>query len=177
MNDAVEKALNEEPLLGFSFHTANQNGILKALGTEIIDILNISVSDNKDGSIRVERFSEVYGKFWLWTLGAFEVVRTMVSAKVCFSDDVQKQLLSFKNKLVKLRIPFAKQQLAGRKEAIRGEASISGFDGKKKDFFFTIGDEEYWVREIIQEFNSMVKDIKRKDVLMNYYEYLDHKNG
>jgi len=177
MSDAVEKALNDEPLLGFSFHTANQVGIVKTLGTEILEILDSSVSEGTDGSVRVERFSKLYGLFWLWVLGAFEVLRTMVSAKICFSDHAHRQLSRYKDKLVKLRIPFAKQQLAGRNEAIRGEASISGFDGKKKDFHFIVGEEEYWVRVLIKEFNALVEGIKREDILMNYYDYIDRKNG
>ena len=83
----------------------------------------------------------------------------------------------FKNRLVKLRVPLAKQQLAGRKEATRGEASVSGFDGKKKDILFKIEGEEYWVRSFIQEFNALVEGIKREDILMYYNDFQVGKNG
>ena len=77
MNDAVEKALNNEPLLGFSFYTANQVGILKSLGSEIVDLLDSSIFENNDGGIRSENFTKLYGLFWLWTLGSFEVTSVM----------------------------------------------------------------------------------------------------
>jgi len=63
MNDAVEKALNNEPLLGFSFYTANQVGILKSLGSEIVDLLDSSIFENNDGGIRSENFTKLYGLF------------------------------------------------------------------------------------------------------------------
>lgn len=168
MTDLVEQALNDEPLLGFSFYTASQIATLKSLSSEIVDMLDVSISQGEDGSIRVERFTKLYGSFWLWVLGVFEVSRTMASAKGCFSTAASERISEFKTRLVNLRAPFAKQQIAGRKEAIRGEASVSGFDGNKKDFSFTVKGKEYWVRDLIHDFGVLIESIKREDVL-NYY--------
>lgn len=169
--------MNAEPLLKFSPYTVDQIGTLKSLGREIEEILDSSIQVGNDGSVDVERSKEVYSKFWLWTLGAFEVTRTMESAKACFSADVHSRFRDFKIRLVKLRIPFTKQQLAGRREVARGEASVYGIDGNKKDFLFKIEGNKYWVRELLQEFTALVDGIKRRDVLMSYPDFLNPDNG
>jgi hypothetical protein len=177
MTDSVEQALNDEPLLGFSFYTASQVAIVNSLGSEIVNMLDESISENSGGEIRVERFTKMYGSFWLWVLGAFEVTRTMASAKPCFSPDAHGRVVAFKNRLIKLRVPFAKQQVAGRREATRGEASVSGFDGKKRDLLFVVEGAEYWVKDLIQEFASVIGSIKKEDVLMDYNHFLAQKHG
>jgi hypothetical protein len=181
MNEIIEKALNDEPLLIFSFYTVNQIGTLQSLGNEITEMLNASITVQENGEIRFERFTKLYGQFWLWTLGAFEVIRTMASAKACFSDDAHSRLDKFKGKLAKLRSQFAKQKIKHnqkinrREEVMPGEPSVSGIDGKKKDISFSIQGETYWARSLINEFSELVKSIKREDILMSFPGYIRSK--
>ena len=177
MNDAIEKMLDEQPFIIFSPYTTVQIQIVHSFGDEILDTLDNSIKEDKNGNKSVHNFSLIYGHFWLWVLGTFEILRTAVSAKPCFSTSAYSALSEFKNKLVKLRVPFTKQQYAGRKEVISGEASITSIDTSKKDFQFQVEDEAYWIREIILEFNELVNNIKRNDVLMSYKEHMNTKNG
>ena len=65
-----------------------------------------------------------YGQFWLWVVGAFEVVRTMAGAKACFSQRVKDELGPLKKTLAFLRMPFAKQEYPGGGKKIGTEASV-----------------------------------------------------
>jgi hypothetical protein len=176
MNETIEKALNDEPLLIFSFYTVNQIGTLQSLGNEITEMLNASITVQENGEIRFEKFTKLYGLFWLWTLGAYEVIHTMASAKGCFLINVRQRLEKLSKKLAKIRAPFAKQKISGLEIPTPGEPSVSGIDGKKKDISFFIQGETYWARSLINEFSELVKSIRREDVLMSFPDYIRSKN-
>ena len=55
-------------------------------------------------------FNLAYGRIWLWILGAYEVVRTMCQARICFSEEYLAKLTTFKTAMADIRIPFAKQE-------------------------------------------------------------------
>jgi hypothetical protein len=45
---------------------------------------------------------------WLWTLGAYEVVRTMCQAPACFSPSSMRELSALKVELERVRVPNTK---------------------------------------------------------------------
>ncbi|MDL5502258.1 MAG: hypothetical protein QSU88_03485 [Candidatus Methanoperedens sp.] len=47
---------------------------------------------------------------WFWTLGAYEVIRTMWQAEDCFSENFFKKFSELKNDLAKVRMPSSKME-------------------------------------------------------------------
>ena len=121
----IEDYIRENPLLTFSLYTPVQIKILIGMGEEIECLLD------KD------EFLKSYGLFWLWLLGAFEVVRTMHAAKSRFSPNAWNAITKSKGRLARLRAPMAKQKLTNGKE-IYAELSVSRSNADPKDYCFIV---------------------------------------
>jgi hypothetical protein len=109
-----------------------------------------------------------YGSFWLWILGAHEILRTMVQARDCFSDAAQGKLQALKADLRTLRVPFAKQEMPGRPVPIAAEASIAGVGPDQDDLIFIVGTRRISARTIIREFRETMSGIHPEDVLKDH---------
>ena len=156
----IDQYLAERPLMDFSVYTNIQIEILDKMETTIVDMFN----NRKDAYV----IMDIYGSFWLWTLGAYEIVRTMAQAKSCFSIKVNKRVLHYKRKIAKIRVPFAKQEYQGKNRPIFNEASISGMDIKKGDMFFTVEGVEYSIRTLMKEFRDLMASIKGSDIIQRH---------
>jgi hypothetical protein len=152
------------PISRFSVYTDDQIKTLRKLAEELTSLLDSSMSEgcwDGQGSIRA------YSIFWLWVLGAYEVIRTISQAGNCFSTTALQRIKSFKQRITQLRIPFAKQEYAGRKpqSPIRNEASIYSVDTLKKDFSFEVKGAIFSVRNLLTTFEELITSIKPNDVL------------
>jgi hypothetical protein len=161
----VEEIFKANPLLKFSQYTQIQRDILGKVGKEIERILDSCIGNDGYDAAELHR---AYGFFWLWVLGAFEVTRTMASAKKCFKPNVLRSVLDFKEQLVILRAPFSKQELRGRRTPVFGELNIYGIDPERKDFSFEIEGKVIYVREVMAEFEKLMESINIDDVLMSH---------
>jgi hypothetical protein len=169
----IENVLVEHPLSAFSFYTEVHFEVLKKTGKAICAALDYAFKESYfEGEVLHgadhNALREVYGLFWLWTLGAFELTRTMSTAKKCFVPDMHKKLNDLKVHLAMIRSPFAKQQPRGKREPIRGEASISGIDGTKKDICFSAEGSKFWVRDEIRTFENLIESITIRDIVATY---------
>lgn len=159
--DHVER----NPLTKFSFHTQVQVDILLRFGNEINEITDIY-----EESRVIEDFNRCYGKFWLWVLGAYEVIRTMDQNKECFSDDLKIKIRYLKIYLATLRMPFAKLELAGKRDSIiTSELSVIGF---KKGMCFEIDGKSYSSGNVIEKFSEFIQSIRPDQVLVEGPRFL-----
>lgn len=157
-----DELLKQNPEFHFSTYTHLQVLTVRKLGQAINKQLDtmLATEDVVDGDI-----NEVYGQFWLWVIGSYEIIRTMSQAKKCFSTNLNTSLASVKANLSKIRMPFAKQEYKGKSKPIRNEASISSFNHKTRDFAFSIGDDQIWARDLIGEFDNIFKNMEAKDIV------------
>src|SRR4051794_19183463 len=111
----VEAMLDNKPLLMFSLYTQDQADALRELGDEILRLL--ALNQAKDGTAQNDgpRFIRANNLFWFWVLGAYEVLRTMAGHSACFTPPVATDITALKQKLAKIRVPFAKQELRNNK--------------------------------------------------------------
>jgi hypothetical protein len=91
-----EQIVERDPIIAFSFYLCGRVHVLLAVADEIIENLDQAFRDKVVDGGRVERAESL---MWLWTLGAYEVVRTMCQAKSCFSDRTMDQLTHLKKTL------------------------------------------------------------------------------
>ena len=167
----IEEMYQREPLLHYSVYTQVQVAALKTLGSGIRQVLDDAFA--VDGVVDAAVFREAYPSFWLWTLGAYEIIRTMVEegGRGCFSDELFARLEEFKRRIERLRIPFAKQELKGEKTPVRGELSVAGFSHEMRNLMFTVQGADYWMRELITQFDTLFDSIALADILA------DHRSG
>ncbi|MHB1140247.1 MAG: hypothetical protein ACYC1T_00620 [Sulfuricaulis sp.] len=174
MSKSFEKFIQENPLYLFSLYTGSQIDTLDYLANRIHSLLGVGI---KDQQVDAKYFKEVYGLFWLWVLGAFQVVWRMHASRSCFSDRIRPSIKKLKEKLNSIREPFAKQEYAGRSAPISGESSISNIDMEKKDMAFHIEKETFWVRELLNEFHEVISNISAQDILSSYKEHKSTKSN
>lgn len=149
------------PLIKFSVYTQSQVECLKRVSDELWQLLD------EDGGLG-SNFQRIYGNFWIWVLGAYEVSRTISEYKHCFSERLNTDVMSFKKRIAILRMPFAKQQYRGNdKRTINGEASVYDFDSDTKDIAFEVEGDVIWLRVLIAEFDRLVESISHADVLQD----------
>lgn len=156
-----EELLERHPLLRFSLYTEVQCQFLVRFGKETSELLDQMLA--KDGVVDGD-FNLAYGRIWLWILGAYEVVRTMCQAKLCFSDEYLAKLTNFKNDIAEIRIPFAKQERRGLKQPIHSELSVSDFDFDRKDFAFDLSGHKVHFRDLYDAFAQLVQNVSGSDI-------------
>jgi hypothetical protein len=84
INPTWEQEVKREPLLAFSFILSTRNNQLSTIADEILDLLDSGISEELIDGSKVTKAGIL---MWLWTLGAYEVVRTMCQANNCFSSE------------------------------------------------------------------------------------------
>lgn len=170
----IEEYLSKNPLIVFSVYTDTQYKIVQSLGQDIIRCLEETISVGEGGIPNVRLMGEftndAYAKFWLWILGAYEVVRTMSQAKTCFTAEILKKLEELKQTLAFMRMPFAKQEPKGVKGAVSAELSIWDISASPPDYRFRIDGQVFSVRELIGRFNEVLGSIKRDDILARHQD-------
>ncbi|MFL5329827.1 MAG: hypothetical protein ACJ8C4_13030 [Gemmataceae bacterium] len=171
-NELIEDMLNKNPMSTFSVYTDIQSRAVRSLAHEILACFESGiVSDDGTGKGTVcggDVINRGYGQFWLWVLGAYEIVRTMDQAKQCFSPRVAGELNVLKRRLAVIRMPFAKQELPGKSLPVRGEPSIYGIGDSPSDLRFNVEGQVISARDLIGEFLRVMGGITRADILADH---------
>ena len=95
--------MTTKPLEQFSRYLAGRHRVLVAIAGEIVDNLDAA----QEASPERRRASDL---MWLWTLGAYEVVRTMAQAQACFSPRFYREAAALKVALERVRVPGTKME-------------------------------------------------------------------
>ena len=123
VNPTEEERLLQEPLIAFSYYLSDRNNVLLSISDEIIENLDKGFTNNHTGLI-----GHASTLMWFWTLGAYEVIRTMCQAKICFSESFYNKISELKNDLAKARMPSAKMEKKGKKMPVGSNRSPDGWD-------------------------------------------------
>jgi hypothetical protein len=168
----IEDMLNKNPHVVFSIYTDVQSRTIRQLGRDIVTCLEDGITtDDGSGKGTVcggEVMNRGYGQFWLWVLGAYEIVRTMCQAEQCFSPALATELKALKRQLSVIRMPFAKQELRGKFVPVHGEPSVYGIGHSPPDLRFEVEGEVISVQELIGEFDRVFGGITRTDILADH---------
>lgn len=155
-NENFAKVIKKKPLLLFSVYSQIQADNLIEIGQDISN--RISKILRKKGTVD-KGFNKAYGYLSLWIFGAYEMVRTLDQGKARFTKDTQTEINQFKKKISELRVPLAKQELAGNKGGVTYEASVMDVDFDKKDFTFTVKGQDYHFKELFKEYKNLINSI------------------
>jgi hypothetical protein len=171
VNPTWEEIVERDPLIAFSHYLCGRVHVLIAVADEIIENLDYGFSAKCIDGGRVERAESL---MWLWTLGAYEVVRTMCQAEDCFSIKVFAELQKLKKSLSEVRMPAAKMEKPGGKRGkevpVTSNRSPSGWNVPNKDLL--INDPEVIphvsARFLLAEFDRVMFSIGKDDILKNH---------
>ena len=155
MDDSIRKMIDEGPLSQFSIYTIVQVQSLDLIGKEIIGL-------SKDWTDQITDFQRTYSLFWLWVLGAYEVIRVMDQHKHCFAAPIQLKIGVQKRRLAEIRMPFAKQEMRSSGEPVHAELSVVGFEGGMK---FDISGITHSSTDVVEDFLMFIDSIKPLDIV------------
>ena len=167
VNPTWEQIVERDPIIAFSLYLSGRISVLLSIADEIIDHLDESFSGLIIDGDRVARAESL---MWLWTLGAYEVVRTMCQAKDCFSERAVGEFSKLKKTLSTVRMPASKMEKPGKKVPVTSNRSPSGWDVANRDLL--VGDPESTpdmsARCILIEFDRVMSSIEKNDVLARH---------
>jgi len=166
--NAVERMYQEAPLCKFSGYSVMQIRALQRCRGSVIHELE-KLPD-------AEALLAAHDWFVLWTLAAYEVIRTMDGprqrGRPCFLGRVESEILSLKGTLERIRMVFAKQEYKRKGKVkdrpVDNDASISGVNIDKKDICFSVESERYSARDWLAEFDGLIGGINAEDILADH---------
>ena len=79
------------------------------------------------------------------------------------------EIKSYKKMVADLRVPFAKQEHRNG-EAINDVCSIAGINFESKSYRFNVKGKVFDVRELINQFELLMKSIKHQHILQDLRE-------
>ncbi len=110
--------------------------------------------------------------FWFWTLGDYEVLRTMDQHSQRFEEPIRTEIRRLKDLLAGIRMPFAKQEFERQKGRegkkgvpIKNEAFPIGVGSDGETMIFEIKGVPYNAAELIKEIEGFFCNIRSSDVL------------
>jgi len=171
-NPTDEERLNREPLLNYSFYLSSKNILLLNTIDAIIEKLNLGFSES---STNGDFISDASILTWFWTLGAYEVVRTMSETQDCFSERINEKLNFLKQLLAKARMPSSKMEKKGKKIPVNSNRSFDHWDVKNKDLLIGDPDDYVSARNMFELYDSTllsitINDVKKKHELSETYK-------
>lgn len=167
INPTWEQVVERDPLIAFSFYLDGRKNVLLSIAEEIVENLDHAFSGPVIDGGHLNRAESL---MWLWTLGAYEVVRTMWQAKRCFSPRAVDELRQIKKTLSAIRMPAAKMEKPGRNAPVTSDRSPSAWDIPNRDIF--VNDPESTLaisaRFILGEFDRVFTSLTKDDVLAKH---------
>lgn len=169
INPTWEQIVERDPIIAFSHYLSGRVHVLLSFAEEILENLNQGFRDETVDGSRIERAESL---MWFWTLGAYEVVRTMCQAEECFSERTFVQLRPLKKRLATIRMPAAKMEKAGKHVPVPSTRSPSGWDIQNRDLIVSDPESKINIsaRSILQEFDSVFSAIEKDDILKSHEE-------
>jgi hypothetical protein len=164
-NPTEEERVEREPLLKYSFYLSSKNILLLDVLDEIIEKLDTGFSEK---SVNADIISDASVLTWFWTLGAYEMIRTMAQTKDCFSANINVKINVLKQVLAKARMPSSKMEKKGRKVAINSNRSFDGWDITKKDLLIGDPDSPISARELFVLYDNTLSSITKYDILKKH---------
>lgn len=145
--------------------------MLLDIGDEIIELLDEGFTSKFVDGRKIERAETL---MWFWTLGAYELIRTMCQAKECFSREFYERISSLKRDLAIVRMPAAKMEKQGKQEPVTSNRSPSGWDVDNKDLLINDPDDKVVsARGLISRYDSTISSLTVSDILKKHKEAHD----
>ena len=158
--------LDRNPLMKYSFYASGRIEVLISVRKEIIGELDLAFQHAK--SLKFEHIHRAEWLSWLWVLGAYEVVRTMLQAKHCFTEDFTASLIELKKELAKVRMPMAKMERQGKCTPVTSNRSSAGIDHASYDLLVGDPDNPHSLRSMLEKFVDVFNGINTVDVISSH---------
>ncbi|XXY54604.1 hypothetical protein WME91_26075 [Sorangium sp. So ce269] len=168
----------QHPLAAFSIYMSGRHQVLVSIAREIIERLDACASS--EGGFPHEARTRASDLMWLWTLGAYEVIRTMCQAQRCFSERFYREVSSLKVELERVRVPNTKLERVkyNRRERSIPVASDRGpdvWDDASKDLLVGDPADAVSARLLLRSYEGVMSSLTLEDVTMSHEDSFERK--
>jgi hypothetical protein len=153
-----------DALVRFSRYLAGRDRVLWAMAGEIVGLLDTCESGREPARGRASDL------MWLWTLGAYEVVRTICQARGCFAGRFYGEVAELKAALERVRVANTKMERVkydrrARAVAVPSEREADLWDAAGKDL--RVGDPAATAsaRGLLAEYVRVMRSLAADEVL------------
>jgi hypothetical protein len=164
INPTREEILEREPLIAFSFYLSDKNNLLLNLSDEILENLDKGFGDKIDTKL----IGDASSWTWFWTLGAYEIVRTISQAKECFSEKFITKINELKKQLAVVRMPSSKMEEPGKNKPVNSNRSPDGWDIENKDLLIGSPENPKSARKLIELYDKTLCSLNPEDVIKHH---------
>ena len=168
INPTYKEILEREPLVKFSYYLSGRNNSLISKAKEIISLLDKGFGADSDllsegiDSTLIGKASDLT---WYWTLGAYEVVRTMDQSKKCFSPEFMQKIGGLKKELSKVRMPAAKMEKKDQKKVpVTSDRSPDFWDKSNKDLLVGDPDAPISASYLFKKYIEVMESLDHKNI-------------
>jgi len=174
INPTREQVLEREPLLAFSVYLSERNNNVLQLSDEILSNLELGFNDGRHIDATIIGNASV--SMWFWTLGAYEIVRTISQAKECFTDEFIVKINELKKQLAIVRMPSAKMEEQGSKSIpVNSNRSADGWDLDSKDLIVGSPQNPKSARQLIELYDTTLCSLVPSDIKKQHQESYETK--
>ncbi|WP_437611100.1 hypothetical protein WMF20_04820 [Sorangium sp. So ce834] len=159
------------PLAAFSFYLSGRHQVLLSISREILAGLDACASS--EGAFPHEARTRASDLMWLWTLGAYEVVRTMCQASRCFSERFARAISHLKADLERVRVPNTKLERIkynrrDRPIPVSSDRGPDIWDDASKDLLVGDPADAVSCRMLLRSYESVMSSLTLDDVKMSH---------
>jgi hypothetical protein len=161
----------QHPLAAFSFYLAGRHQVLLTVAAEIVGHL-----DTIDAATSGPR-TRASDLMWLWTLGAYEVVRTMCQSEACFTPGFYRSIAALKLDLERVRVPNTKMERLryNRKDRpvpVPSARAADTYDERGKDLLVGDPADAVSARSLLREYTRVLASLTLADVVLSHEDSL-----
>jgi hypothetical protein len=167
VNPSWEDQVAREPLLAFSFVLSTRHNQLTTIADEILDNLDKGISKERIDTTYITKAGIL---IWLWTLGAYEIVRTMCQAKSCLDSECLYRLQPLKKRLAKVRMPDSKMEKQGKAIPVNSNRSPWCELIETQDLLIGDPDTPDSARQLLEDYFKTIDSIKLSEILAKHEE-------
>lgn len=159
---------SQQPLVKFSLYLSSRNELLLSFSTEILEKLDAS-----DGALDCETRTRASDLMWLWTLGAYEVLRTLCQARRCFEERFFREAEALKLELEKVRVPNTKLERVNydrkaRAIPVTSDRAPDSWDNANKDLLVGDPANPSSARRLLTSYQAVMRSLQPEDVKMSH---------
>ncbi len=161
----------QQPLAAFSYYLSGRHQALLTIAAEIVVALDACVdSEGSQPSPARTRASDL---MWLWTLGAYEVTRTISQAQVCFSASFLERVTDLKLALERVRVPNTKMEQIkydrrARATPVGSDREPDIWDPANKDLWVGDPADTVSARMLLEQYEHTMASLTGADVRMRH---------
>jgi hypothetical protein len=168
---AIDAMSTQHPLAAFSYYLSGRNQVLLSIADEILENLDACVPDA--GALSSGPRGRASDLMWLWTLGAYEVTRTMAQAQGCFSARFLGAISDLKIALERVRVANTKMERVkydrkGPTIPVGSDRAPDLWDPERRDL--RVGDpaDAVSARTLLAEYRRVMASLRVEDVLARH---------